>query len=935
MNMKRKQLLGFGGMLLLMVILIATFVGVLNEINGNLSEIMDDRYYKVRTMTEFQNSFISVDNELWHLVYETNSNKIQAHLDRIELNRQQAISHLKSMDIVAYTEKGQQLLTLIQIQFETYSDAVKEITRTYNIGGRTVSPTFMINATQANRDQLIQGLSDFKTLQENFAEEAQQRSDLMYNRMLYITSIIALSAFIIGIAVTVWVIKGTTKSLKQVSEVMDSIDFSTTEKLPRIDVRSDDEIGTIAQSFNKMAESLEIFNQRNKEINTTMEEQNWMLARTAEIVTMYQGIYDLYKLAEAFISRVALMLDATYGVIYLKQGKGNEQLLERIASFASDGQNHSAPGFRLGEGLIGQCALEKRMFLVQDIPDNYMNIQSGLGQVTPKSILIAPIEFEGVVSGVIELASVNAFSPLHRQLLEHILITFGIAVNNVSSRMEVERLLVGSQALTEELQSQTEELQSQTEELQTQAEELRAQSEELQAKQSELYETNEKLLQQIELSEQKTAELEITKKVLEKFSEELQQSSKYKTEFLANMSHELRTPLNSLLLLSEMLSENKDGKLSEEERQYPKLIHKSGIDLLALIEDILDLSKVESGKVEVIVDEVNITEIPQLMVYSFGPISQKKGVSFKTVIEPGVPDIFYTDGHRLQQILKNLLSNALKFTEHGQVTLRIQNAEDLQAGETLRMTNQTPILAFSVTDTGIGIPKEKQNMIFEAFQQVDGSTSRSYGGTGLGLSICREFARLLGGYISVDSELTKGSTFILYLPSLEGGLPDTQEQPASEAAIEAAAASAAVTEIVPSKPSGSIEKNDNECFAGKKIVIADDDERNVYALSAALEKLGMRVKCARNGKDCLRILNEDPAVHIILIDIMMPVMDGYETMAAIRKEPQWDQTPIITLTAKAMKDDRERCLQAGASDYISKPIRMHQLLSLMRVWLAE
>ncbi|MBP1993994.1 ATP-binding protein [Paenibacillus eucommiae] len=929
MNFKRKQFLGLSITLVLMLALMSFVIIMMNSINKNTTEIVDDRYKKLKNITEFHTAFSFIDSELGYLINEQNSSKAQEHLEAIQDARQVAAENMKATDSLVFGETGKQLLAKIQFNYTEYSDVVKQLIVNMTEGNSQAASYLFINAAQESRNALNQSLKDFKDFQENLMNEAQQRSKDIYSKMLLIIGLTAVTSLIIGTGVALWLINSTSKSLNQVANVMNNVDFNTADHLPRLQIKTNDEIGKIAMSFNEMASSLEAYNKQTLEFTQRIEQQNWIQTRIAEVSTMSQGFNDITELAQAFVAAVSSMLNATHGVFYILQGYGSNQKLVKLASFAGQEDDPSTSSFLIGEGLVGQCAKEKRVFLLNDLPDHYIKIASGLGQSAPKSVLISPLEFESKVEAVIEFASLENFTPLHQILLENLRTTFGTAINRVCGRMEVERLLLESQALTEELQSQSEELQTQTEELQSQAEELQMQQEELRS-------TNEILHQQHQLDRQKTIELEVTKRELEEFSEELKQSSKYKSEFLANMSHELRTPLNSILILSQMLAENQSGTLTPKEQEYSSVIHHSGQDLLTLIDDILDLSKVEAGKVDLVVEDVNLYGLPELMNQSFEIIAQGKGVSFETLLGSDIPEVMKTDGRRLQQILKNLLSNAFKFTEQGKVTLKIDKADPSSLSKQLDWQSGGLVVSFSVTDTGIGIPEDKQSLIFEAFQQVDGTTNRTYGGTGLGLSICREFAKLMGGYIDIESEENKGSTFTLYVPHM------TQDQSEGTASQLEVAATASPSDIADSssedmEPPGLLSAHSEyaQLFKGKKVLLVDDDVRNLYALTIALENEGMLVRVAGNGRECLDALYEDSEVDLILMDIMMPVMDGYEAMHAIRHEPNWGNIPIITLTAKAMKNESEKCLEAGASDYISKPLNINQLFSLMRVWLTK
>ncbi|GLX66491.1 ATP-binding protein [Paenibacillus glycanilyticus] len=694
--------------------------------------------------------------------------------------------------------------------------------------------------------------------------------------------ILLLVATIISFMIVSFVSNSIVKTIKQVVRTITEIASSGGDLGTRIKVNTNDEIKELGDATNQLLSSLEA--------------QSWVQAKVAEVATMTQGINDLEVLAKTFLTKVAPMINASYGVFYIRRGAGEQQRLDKLSSYAGSGEEAGKSSIQFGEGLVGQCAMEKRIFLLNHPKDHSPLITTGLLQLEPSSVLMVPIAYEERLEAVIEFASLQSFTTQHLKLMEEIEKDFGIAVNNISGRMEVERLLSESQVLTEELQMQQEEMRM----------------------------TTEHLEEQYLVAEQKTKELEKAKEELEDYSEQLRKSSQYKSNFLANMSHELRTPLNSILILSQLLGENENRTLNEDEEGYAKVIHTSGTDLLKLIDDILDLSKIEAGKVVLTIDEVNLTEYPELMKLTFNPIADKKDIAFNVHLADSLPDVWYTDGQRLQQILKNLLSNAFKFTETGSVNLRFEQADE-------------GMLAISVTDTGIGIPKDKQKLIFEAFQQVDGNTNRLYGGTGLGLSICSEFARLLGGYIKVDSTVGQGSCFTVYLPQLTQEQADSIQLAIQEsaAAEEQFALSAPVHEADEEEPAATESEASGSDFAGKKVLLVEDDARNVFALVQALESKKMQVTVANNGRRCLDILRDDADFDIVLMDIMMPLMDGFETMREMRKQPQLQAMPIIALTAKAMKSDRDKCLEAGASDYISKPLQMDQLFSLMRVWLTK
>ncbi|WP_424767407.1 response regulator [Paenibacillus sp. sgz302251] len=739
---------------------------------------------------------------------------------------------------------------------------------------------------------------------KNYILKLENRNDMLIISLYAMLLLLSIVAF----AIITFVSGSIVKTINQVVGTIKNIASSGGDLSTRIDVKSRDEIKELAEATNALLDNV--------------HRQNWIQTKIADVATSNQGINDITTLAQSFLSSVAPMLNATYGIFYIRKGAGRQERLIKLSAYAGSGEEDGVPSFRLGEGLVGQAALDNRAFLLNSTPDHPIRMRSGLGEALPHSILVVPVAFEGKVIAVVEFASLEPFTSQHMKLMEQIEESLGVAINNVAGRMEVERLLSESQVLTEELQAQTEELQAQSEELQMQQEEMRM--------------TTEHLEEQYLYAALKTKELEKAKAELELYSERLKQSSQYKSNFLANMSHELRTPLNSILILSQILSENENETLTLEETNYAKVIHTSGNDLLALIDDILDLTKVEAGKVLLVMDEVNVTEIPDYMTLSFNSAAEKKGIAFLVDVDDDVPSVLYTDGQRLQQILKNLLSNAFKFTETGSVTLKIKNADPQLIEAYVPEHNNEPVLAISVIDTGIGIPHSKQELIFEAFQQVDGETNRQYGGTGLGLSICNEFTRLLGGRIVLESEEQKGSTFTLYIPS-RPHMEKEQYVSLNEevAAASVAASTADVASDAIEQPISQSEDSELSVFKGKKLLLVEDDSRNVFALVKALKSKDFIVTVANNGKHCLEIVQQQSDFDLVLMDIMMPIMDGFETMKILRQDQRMLDTPIIALTAKAMKSDREKCLEAGASDYISKPLDMDQLFSLMRVWLTK
>ncbi|WP_138500173.1 response regulator [Nostoc sp. PA-18-2419] len=1000
--------------------------------------------------------------------------------------------------------------------------------------------------------------------------------------------------------------------LKRVSDLAQKVaDGDLTVNLPNSDRH--DEIGVLKRTFNQMIVNLRYTTQKN-------DEQNWLKSNLAEFTQMLQGQRNLETVSRTILSNLAPLVGASAGVFYLMESLNDEPILNLLASYAYKERKNLANQFRLGEGLVGQCALEKQRILLTGVPSDYIRITSGLGEAPPLNIIVLPIQFEDQINAVIELASFVPFNELHLIFIEQLSENLGVFLNNIASQVQTQQLLAESVALTEELQSQQEELQQSNQLLEEQAHDLEESQFFVKQSNEELQQLNEELEEKAELLEiqnrevaRKNQEIERSRQSLQEKAEQLALSSKYKSEFLANMSHELRTPLNSLLILARLLSDNSLKNLTDKQVEYSRTIYSAGTDLLELINDILDLAKIESGTMSVDIEQFAFADLLASLEQTFRQVAENQKLTFAIELDDKLPPVISTDSKRLQQVLKNLLANAFKFTEQGGVKLQVN------------MLTQTPpaesqLIAFAISDTGLGIPVEKQKIIFEAFQQADGTTSRKYGGTGLGLSISRELAQLLGGRIELASQPNHGSTFTLYLPlvgkqvtpqseveskgktatnipttlapptstaptlesrstsveispaakvlltaneipddrliiesgdrvlliieddekfarilldmarqqgfkgivSLQSkqGLalaqqfqpnaimldihmpemdgwtvldrlkhnPDTRhipvhilsvderqqrglklgaitylQKPVSPEAlnqvlteikgfIERQVKNLLVVEDDPIQAQSIIELIGNndvqstavgsgkealqilrsqhfDCMvldlglpdmsgfalieqikleprlmklpiivytgkeltrqeesqlrglaetiiiknvrsperlldetalflhrvqanlpspkrqileqlhqtdpvlANRKILIVDDDLRNIFAITSFLESYHMVVEFAENGRDGIEKLQANPDINMVLMDIMMPEMDGYETTRAIRQQPEFRSLPIIALTAKAMPGDREKCIEAGASDYITKPVDTEQLLSLLRVWL--
>jgi signal transduction histidine kinase/HAMP domain-containing protein/CheY-like chemotaxis protein len=683
-----------------------------------------------------------------------------------------------------------------------------------------------------------------------------------------------------------------------------------------ITVAARGEVAELKDNVNLMVANL-------RETTRANQEQDWLKTNLARIAGLMQGHRDLLDLAQLIMSELTPLASAHYGAIYLARespdAAGQQQEFTRIATYAF--RKGGLTQFVIGEGLAGQAAMERRPILITDAPPGYLSVGSGLGEAAPVSVAVLPILFEDQVLGVVELASLTRFSDVHLAFCDQVVGTIGVTINTIMANSRTESLLGESQRLTTQLQERSNELQRQ--------------QAELRRSNAELEEKAALLAQQNSAIEVQNTQIEQARHALEERAQELATSSRYKSVFLANMSHELRTPLNSLLVLAKLMSENPDGNLTSQQVEFARTIHQAGSDLLQLINDILDLSKVEAGKMDLHPAEMPLKTLVEHVEATFRPITIDKGLKFNIALRPGTPDLLYVDEQRLEQIVRNLLSNAVKFTSAGEVSLSIGEADEVEFSGALR--EAAAVLAFAVSDTGAGISRDKLDVIFDAFQQADGTTSRRYGGTGLGLSISRDIARLLGGEIRVSSQPDKGSTFTLYLP-VHRGAPAVTPAPAL-ATPEGAFRPNGTLALPPVAPAGAAAavpaagKGDDP-LSRARILIVDDDARSVFALTSVFERFGAEVLYAENGRAALRVLEQNEDISLVLMDVMMPELDGNATLRAVRQMPQFAELPIIALTAQAMKGDREKSMDAGASDYIPKPVETDYLLQLMRSWLS-
>ncbi|MFA9559627.1 ATP-binding protein [Evansella sp. AB-rgal1] len=901
MSIKTKLYIAFSSVLAIIIIVGVLVLLTYNQQRDHMTSVVNENYERVKLANQLARYAQGTSREVREILLVDDSDMTR---DNIAELRELASDSLDTLSDLSLAD--QSLIRDLTNYFHDYNDFIDNILVFVERGNGNVALEHLTSNREIRENLLLQ-VDELVLREETEMESAILGTEVMiHNALLIFLSLITITVIVI-IGITFQLTKNINKTINKVRDVMIRVPSSSMDDLPRIEDIRQDEIGDIAVAYNTMADSLEKISKNEKELNESLLNENWIDTNFAYVTAQIQGIQDLQQFSEILLKTVAPIVSATNGVVYITNDR---KVLVKGGAFAGNHSNIGQEKFYFGEGLVGQCASDNKMMNIDSLPNNYISTNSGLGVGTPTSLIICPIPFENGVIGVLELAKFEPFTTLQIQFLERVCHSIGISINSIQDHIKISELLIESQTTTEELQTQSEELQQQQEELRM---------------------INEKLHEQYKQSDEKTKELEKIRLDLEQRNRDIQLGSKYKTEFLANMSHELRTPLNSILILSQLLHENSEKNLTDTQVQHADTIYSSGKDLLNLINDILDLSKIESGKIEVFPEEVLIEDIKAFVERRFSFIAEQKGIEFTILISENAPSCIVTDDQRLKQILNNLLSNAFKFTDEGKVSLAIKEG----------IEGDTSKIIFTVTDTGIGITEEKQKNIFDAFYQGDGTTTRKYGGTGLGLSISKNLSKVLGGDLNVISNEGTGSTFYLYLQDY---CTDTAPFITEVAATTDVEEEKLIPTNHPVKSNKSsvqslfIKEEANRnittkgSFDDKVVLVVDDDMRNIFALTAALEKHNMKVIFAENGKEAITTLRENSAIDIVLMDIMMPVMDGYEAMKMIRDYEEYRELPIIALTAKAMKHDKEKCIEAGASDYISKPVDMEQLLSLIKVW---
>jgi len=783
-----------------------------------------------------------------------------------------------------------------------------------------------------NIQKVIQAMkNEENALLKQRSEKAKAAARQTIASIIYSIPLFSLILALIGFVLT----RHISAPLKQVSDLAEKMaDGDLLVSLPDSDRQ--DEIGVLTRTFNQMIVNLRNTNKKN-------DEQNWLKSNLAEFTQMLQGHRNLETASRLILSNLAPLVGASQGLFYFMDSIDHEPVLKLLSSYAYKERKNLANQFRLGEGLVGQCALEKQRILLTEVPSNYIRISSGLGEAAPLNIIVLPILFEMQVSAVIELASFGPFSHLHLTFLEQLSEILGVFLNNIASQLQTQQLLEESVALTEELQNQQEELQQSNQRLEEQAHELEESQFLVKQSNEELQQLNEELEEKAELLEvqnrevaRKNQEVERARHSLEQKAEQLELSSKYKSEFLANMSHELRTPLNSLLILARLLADNSLNNLTDKQVEYSRTIYSAGTDLLELINDILDLAKIESGTMSLDIEQIALADLETSLEQTFRQVAHNKELSFTIERDEKLPPTIYNDSKRLQQVLKNLLANAFKFTEQGGVKLQIGIAT--KAGEV-----DNSVIAFAVSDTGIGISVEKQKIIFEAFQQADGTTSRKYGGTGLGLSISRELAQLLGGRIEIVSQPGHGSIFTLYLPRRHEGKDKNSLTPLPSGPINSMRAASLIKEVplvenrlttvdisplpkvLVSLPNDIPDDREIIQPGDRILLIIEDDDKFARILLDMSREQGFKTIVVLQSKQGLALAQEFKP-NAIMLDIHMPEMDGWTVLDRLKHNPDTRHIPVHILS---VDERQQRGLQLGAITYLQKPVSPEALTQVL------
>jgi len=679
-----------------------------------------------------------------------------------------------------------------------------------------------------------------------------------------------------------------TTQVRAIAEVATAVTQGDLTRSIQVEARG--EVSDLKDNINAMIGNLRGTTARNTE-------QDWLKTNLAKFSRMMQGQRDLVPVGQMLLSELAPLVNAQHGIVYVVEGGEGAIHFQQLATYADPEVGAEPRRYALGEGIVGQAAADRQRLLLEDIPEELIHVRGGLVSARPRNVIALPVLYEGEVKAVIELASTHQFTLSHLAFLEQLTGSIGVVLNTIEATMRTEGLLKQSQQLAGELQTQQTELQQTNAELANKARLLAEQNAEV---------------------ERKNQEIELARRALEEKAAELALTSRYKSEFLANMSHELRTPLNSILILGQQLAENADHNLTARQVEFSKTIHSAGTDLLNLISDILDLSKIESGTVTVEVEDVSFAHLRETLERNFRHEADARKLAFTADFDQHLGRTMTTDSKRLMQVLKNLLSNALKFTEHGGVRLRVGAATGGWTTDHPSLSQAPTVVEFSVSDTGIGIPLEKQRIIFEAFQQADAGTARRYGGTGLGLAISRELAHLLGGEIRLTSVPGKGSTFTLYLPlAYIGPAQPKSALPASAVGVADATGTFQSTIILPAARSEEL-ADDREALEPEDMVllVVEDDPHYAKVLLNLARDKGFKVVVAKSGTEGLRLAREHKPTAISL-DVFLPDMLGWTVLSELKRDPSTRHIPVQVLT---VEEERQYGLERGAFSFMNKPL---------------
>jgi signal transduction histidine kinase/DNA-binding response OmpR family regulator len=1235
-TIKAKLFVGFAVLLILMTLVAMMSTNRLSDLNDRLKHIVDVSAKKIMLGERIKRQVIEINRAKNNVLLSGSQEELSRYVGRIDDLTNEFNIHMKELYSLSLAGNGGGSgLDEFTVWWEKYLVICRQVVDLSRLGNVMEARTLSV---EKGRKLLAKA----ETIMTAFVDKSDQdlnvdklESDKNYaearNQSIFVLAIAVIAGILVAVAISRGIVGRVNRMSAKASDIASGKSYKEDEEEGRDELsqvslslkeisRSFENITKQAQEIAKgnfsasidlrseedrLGIALQLMSESLREYKTEIEKQDWLKSGQNELNEKMRGDQSVGDLARSIITYLAKYLDAQIGALYTAEEDSDE--LQLSGAYAFDKARGINPLIKIGEGLAGQAAFGKEVISVTDIPADYVRVNSAIGDSLPRNVLLTPLHLEGELKGVIEIGSFREFSDIHIEFLNLIMENIAIGINSSQARTKLKALLEQTQLQAAELEAQQEELRQINEELQQQTTELKASEEMLKEQQEELEVTNEALEEKTDRLEKQTAEiteinlgLENARRDIERKARQLEIRSKYKSEFLANMSHELRTPLNSLLILAQYLAANKYENLNDDQIESARIIYNSGSELLELINEILDLSKIESGKMPLNVTAIRLSEMINDINNQFKHVTDEKGLTLKISLDEGLPAEITTDGKRLAQIVKNLVSNAIKFTERGGVTVHIH-----RPGPAVNLSRNgldpANAITISVIDTGIGIPRDKQLPIFEAFQQVDGSTSRQYGGTGLGLSISRELAKLLGGEIQLESEPGKGSTFSLYIPveihEARGGgadaispdavaaprvshlktkvphvksIPDDREKleegdrtiliieddeafakilmkqchkrafkclvsatgedglelareylpkalildihlpgmngwhvldalkndtntrhipvhmiSVDEVTIDAFRKGAigyftkpvreehmdglfktieqviekrikdllvveddedqqkAIAKVIGNSDvavtiarngkaaidalrSGNVDcmvldlglpdmsgfellselhkdrdmtippvivytgkeltreeeeelrqyaesiivkgvksterlldetalflhrvvdnlsetkqkiitdlHNKDDMFVDKQVLLVDDDMRNVFALSKILREKGMNVLKAENGKVALELLEKESGIDIILMDIMMPVMDGYEAIKEIRSRHKYSNIPIIAETAKAMREDRDKVMKAGANDYLEKPLNIERLLSMMRVWLYQ